>query len=64
MKISIDVGLCSGHGRCYALTPAIFVDDDRGFGHVKDDGTVPPSLEQEAHRAVRSCPEHAISIEE
>ena len=64
MKISIDVGLCSGHGRCYALSPALFVDDERGFGQVKGDGTVAPGLEQDAQRVVRSCPEQAISIEE
>jgi len=63
MKISIDVSLCSGHGRCYALAPGLFVDDERGFGQVRDDGSVPPGLEPEAHRAVRSCPEHAITIE-
>ena len=64
MKISIDVGLCTGHGRCYALTPALFVDDERGFGQVEGDGTVAPGLEQDARRAVGSCPEHAITIEQ
>jgi len=64
MKISIDVNLCSGHGRCYALTPTLFVDDERGFGQVRGDGTVAPGLEQDARRAVGSCPEHAISAEE
>jgi ferredoxin len=64
MKISIDVGLCTGHGRCYALTPTLFVDDERGFGQVKGDGTVAPELEHDAQRAVRSCPENAITIEQ
>jgi ferredoxin len=31
---------------------------------VKGDGMVPAGLEEEARRAVRSCPEGAISIEE
>jgi len=62
MKIAIDVSLCSGHGRCYALTPTLFVDDERGFGQVRGDGTVPPGLEADAERAVRSCPEHAVTV--
>jgi ferredoxin len=64
MKIAIDVGLCSGHGRCYALVPELFLDDERGFGQVRGDGSVPPGLDPAAQRAVRSCPEHAVRIED
>jgi ferredoxin len=65
VKVSIDFGLCTGHGRCYAVAaPSLFVDDERGFGQVKGDGTVPAGLEEEARRAVRSCPEGAINLEE
>ncbi len=64
MKITIDVGLCSGHGRCYVLSPSLFTDDERGFGQVKGDGDVTPDLVEDARRAARSCPEHAITVEE
>jgi ferredoxin len=65
MKISIDYNLCSGHGRCYVLSPSLFTDDERGFGQVKGDGTVDgDDLVEDARRAVRSCPEHAITLEE
>jgi ferredoxin len=64
MKISVDVGLCNGHGRCYALVPALFLDDERGFGQVRGDGSVPPGLEPDAERAVRACPERAVHIDE
>jgi len=64
MKIAIDVGRCSGHGRCYVLSPSLFVDDERGFGQVKGDGAVSPDQLEDAQRAVRSCPEQAITIED
>ena len=64
LRIVLDAEACTGHGRCYALTPTLFVDDERGFGQVKDDGTVAPGLEQDARRAVGSCPENAITIEQ
>ena len=31
MKVSIDEQKCSGHGRCYTLSPALFDCDDEGF---------------------------------
>jgi ferredoxin len=63
VRIAIDSSLCSGHGRCYALIPSLFVDDELGFGQVRGDGTIAPGLEQDAQRAVRACPEHAITVE-
>jgi len=62
MKIRIDADLCTGHGRCYSLAPAVFDCDDEGFGQVISED-VPPDLEADARRAVANCPERAISIE-
>jgi ferredoxin len=62
MKIIIDSGLCAGHGRCFDLAPGLFVDDDDGFGQVRGDGTVAPEHEEAARRAVRACPERAITL--
>jgi len=64
VKISIDVGKCTGHGRCYTLSSSLFTDDDSGYGQVKGDGAVAPELLEDAKRAVRSCPEHAITLED
>jgi ferredoxin len=64
MRITIDGDRCSGHGRCYTLAPDLFTDDDRGFGQVEGDGTVGPDQVEAARRAVRSCPERAIALEE
>ena len=63
MKVVIDEGRCSGHGRCYALSGRIFVDDDAGYGHVVGDGSLSASDVTEAERAVAACPESAIRIE-
>ncbi len=64
MKVAIDTERCTGHGRCYALAEELFVDDEAGYGQVIGDGTVPADQEEAARRAVQSCPEQAIAIEE
>ncbi|MGK2948536.1 MAG: ferredoxin [Acidimicrobiales bacterium] len=64
MKVRIDDDLCEGHGRCYALAPAIFEPDDIGNAQVIGDGTVPTDLEDRARLAAANCPEHAITIED
>ncbi len=64
MKIRIDPERCQGHGRCYDLAPALFGDDDEGYGMVLGDGGVPPDLERDARLAVANCPEQAIELEE
>jgi ferredoxin len=64
VKISIDPSRCQGHGRCYDLAPALFGEDDEGYGTVLGDGTVPPGREQDARLSAANCPERAITIEE
>jgi ferredoxin len=63
MKIVIDQAACSGNGRCYSLVPELFTDDERGYGKVVGDGTITEEQREAAERAVRACPEDAISIE-
>jgi ferredoxin len=60
VKIVIDSALCSGHGRCVELLPAVFEFDDAGFGRVRDNAAVPDPKELE--RAMALCPELAISV--
>lgn len=64
MKIRIDTDMCSGHGRCYVLSPSLFTDDDEGYGQVIGDGTVSDDLREDAERAVKGCPERAIVLED
>jgi ferredoxin len=64
MKLTIDAELCTGHGRCYTLAPALLSYDDEGF--VTQRGTtidVPDGQEEAAREAALSCPEGAITID-
>jgi ferredoxin len=62
MRVVIDQDLCTGHGRCYVLAPALFVDDEAGYGQTIGDGSVSEEQLAEARRAVAGCPERAVSI--
>ncbi|QTJ70504.1 ferredoxin (plasmid) [Rhodococcus sp. ZPP] len=63
MKYVVDEALCSGQGRCYAVAPEVFGEDDDGYN--KDIGRaveVPPGLEQAVEDGVGVCPEQAIRV--
>ena len=64
MKIHVDRERCEGHGRCYALAPALFEPDDIGNGHEIGDGAVTPEQEHNARLAALNCPEQAVIVEE
>jgi ferredoxin len=63
MKISIDPVACTGHGRCYALAPDLFEDDEQGYGQVLGDGDVSPDAATAARAAISSCPEQAVHLD-
>ncbi len=63
LRVKIDEASCEGHGRCYALAPALFEPDEIGNASVLGDGIVPAGEEDRARRAVANCPEHAIAID-
>jgi ferredoxin len=62
VKLSVDLALCVGHGRCYDLAPEIFGEDERGRC-VLLRADVPPELEAKARVAAENCPEDAIAVE-
>jgi AcrR family transcriptional regulator/ferredoxin len=64
VKVRINPELCQGHGRCYDLAPALFGEDDEGYGQVLGDGVVPPERQDQARLAVANCPERAIDLVE
>jgi ferredoxin len=64
VKVQIDPGRCQGHGRCYDLAPALFGEDEEGYGRVLSEGAVPPARERDARLAAANCPERAVEIEE
>ena len=61
MRIRIDTDACTGHGRCYALSPEVFEPDDEGHGQTRFD-EVPDELLDKARLAVGNCPEQAITL--
>ena len=63
MKVQINPERCQGHGRCYDLAPALFGEDDEGYGKVLGDGQVRPGQEREARLAESNCPERAVEVE-
>jgi ferredoxin len=63
MRIRLDEDACTGHGRCYALAPAVFDADDQGHCVVKLE-EVPGDLQREARAGVANCPEVALTIDE
>ncbi len=65
MKIRIDEDLCSGHGRCYTLSPQIVQADDDGYPVQRGrDIDVSPQDHDDAHKIVANCPEGAIKVVE
>jgi len=61
MRVTVDMSMCTGHGRCYTLAPAVFASDENGQSVVKV-AAVPAELEAQARTAEASCPERAITL--
>jgi ferredoxin len=61
MRIVVDHDLCSGHGRCAAVAPDIYVLDGNGFSAVNE-LDVPGDLEDAARAGANNCPERAITL--
>ncbi|PXX01678.1 ferredoxin [Mycolicibacterium moriokaense] len=62
MRIHVDAHLCTGHGMCAAMAPAVYELDDVGFCAV-DDADVAPGDYDAAQKGVTACPEQAITLE-
>ena len=63
LRLSVDLGRCTGHGRCYDLAPDLFGEDDAGHC-VLLRPHVAAGLEDRARAAVDNCPEEAITLTE
>jgi ferredoxin len=63
MRLRIDKDACTGHGRCYALVPALFDCDDDGYGVVSHPDLGPDDVEH-ARKAVLNCPERAVHLDD
>jgi ferredoxin len=63
MRISIDAGQCTGHGRCYRMAPDLLTFDDEGYVTLRGESIeVPADQLEAAEEAAGSCPEEAISL--
>ncbi|MEX2983797.1 ferredoxin [Streptomyces sp. C36] len=63
MRVTIDSGICIGSGMCALTAPAVFDQDDDGYGSVRpgrEDGAGEPMVKE----AARGCPVQAITIAE
>jgi ferredoxin len=60
-RISIDLELCTGHGRCYTLAPDVFDADEVGHSIVLADN-VSGELAERAAVGAQNCPESAITL--
>ena len=63
-RVTVDDDRCQGHARCTAYAPNLFVLDEYGYAHPRNDGVVPPGEEENAALAKANCPEIAIDIVE
>jgi ferredoxin len=64
MRITVNGELCSGHGRCYDVSPEVFTPDDEGYCEQRgSDFLVGPGIENAARAGADACPERAITTE-
>ena len=61
IRVSIDETACSGHGRCYTVSPDLFGIDEDGRG-IAPGGRISASATEAAQLAVDNCPEEAIRL--
>jgi ferredoxin len=63
VKLTVSADLCTGHGRCYTVSPDLLTYDDEGFVSVRGQTIeVPAGQEAAAREAEMACPEGAITI--
>jgi ferredoxin len=64
MRVRVDSNKCQGHTLCNRVAPELFrLREEDGHSEVIGE-EVPKGMEEKARKAMRGCPEQAISIEE
>jgi ferredoxin len=64
MKLRLDVDVCTGHGRCYALAPDVFGADEYGHCELIVEGHLEGALLKQAIAGVQACPEQALGFDD
>ncbi|MFZ1179746.1 MAG: ferredoxin [Mycobacterium sp.] len=60
-RVFVDPDRCTGHGRCYTLSPDVFDADEVGHAVVLVED-VSGDLESQTVTAEQNCPESAITL--
>jgi ferredoxin len=63
MRVVVDFDLCESNALCMAAAPEVFEVREDDLLYVLDENP-PEALRQKVEAAVRTCPKHAISIED
>ncbi|MGV9861066.1 ferredoxin [Rhodococcus koreensis] len=63
MKAVVDSTKCAGYGACADICPEVFEIDEFGYAALIGDGTVPAGREDAADKAIKECPERAITLQ-
>ena len=63
MRLTIDAEMCTGHGRCYTLSPQLLSDDEEALSPSEARRSTSRRSRGAARDAALSCPEGAISID-
>lgn len=63
MRVIVDKDKCTGHARCNATAPDVYVLDDDGY-NARTEYDVPAGHEQHARDGAAACPERAITVME
>ncbi len=63
MRVVVDFDLCESNALCMAAAPEVFEVRDDDLLYVLDEKP-PEELRQKVEAAVRTCPKHAITIED
>jgi ferredoxin len=61
VKVSVDQGRCSGHGRCASAAPTIYELDEDGYCAVTE-LRLDAAQRSDAVMGADACPESAISV--
>jgi ferredoxin len=63
VRLAVDAGQCTGHGRCYTMAPDLLTFDDEGYVTIRGESiAVPEDLRDVARYAADSCPEGAVTL--
>lgn len=63
MKVKVNFDLCTSNAVCMGIAPEVFEVRDDGFLYVLQDEPG-PEFDERLARAVASCPNGAISLED